>query len=157
MLAAQQKSNAISPSSQAPITPESNNPSQSSPAPAIIEAQSAAQRAEAALPALVGNATLELLPGFGVTVAESEQNLDLYREEYMPRYPFVVISRSISAQELYRDAPCLFWTVMVATKPHSGNTMAIREQFRRMFSERIFVRKEKTTEILQAILVLIAW
>lgn len=157
MLAAQQKNNAISPSSQAPITPESNNPSQTSPAPAVLESQSAAKRAEAALPALVGNASLEFVPGFGVTVLESERYLDLYREEYMPRYPFVVIPRNMSAQEMYTDSPCLFWTIMVATKPHTGSTMVIREQFRRMLSERIFIHKEKTTELLQAILVLIAW
>lgn len=101
---------------------------------------------------------LTLMPEFQVTVTMAAVYLDRYRNEYMPKYPFVILSSEITACELYREKPALFWAIMASVAPVDGPTAAkLRVWFREYFSTQVFIEQQKTTTLIQAILVYVSW
>jgi hypothetical protein len=100
----------------------------------------------------------ELFPGFRVTSQDAFTLLDTYRNDYMPKFPFVVIPSSADPRELWSASRCLFWSVMGVVAQHS---FEVQDRFKRWFrtfvAEAVVVEREKRVDILQAILIHIAW
>jgi hypothetical protein len=76
----------------------------------------------------------------------------------MPRYPFVIIPPETNVATLVGNAKCLFWTIMAATAPLTPEVQAdFKHWFRQHLATEIIVRQKKRLELLQAILVYLAW
>ena len=92
--------------------------------------------------------------------ARAEQILNLYRNELIPYFPFVLIPH-ISASEFQKDRPFLFKTIAVAagyqysTRPMSSEHLVV--DILRELSERVLIKGEKNLDLLQGVLVIIAW
>lgn len=101
---------------------------------------------------------MDIFPGFRVSLLEAEDILRIYNESYSPLFPFVPIPQMTSANDLLAEKPFLFRTIMTAVAPQNAT---IQKQaavwFREYMAEHMLVNQEKSIELLQAILVRIAW
>ena len=101
---------------------------------------------------------LELVPGFRLTRAEGNDWLDVYRRDFMSRFPFVIIPKDMDACALYTESEGVFWAVMAAVVPQAaGVQVSVKKWFREYIAEHVVVRQEKKLELLQTILVHLAW
>jgi hypothetical protein len=101
---------------------------------------------------------LELTPGYNITPGEGDRLLHLYREAYSPLFPFVPLPSSTTASELYSTRPVLFKAIMYAVAPQNYSTQQeISLMFRRYIAEHVIMEQEKRLDILQALLIHIAW
>ncbi|OAA58347.1 Fungal transcriptional regulatory protein [Cordyceps fumosorosea ARSEF 2679] len=101
---------------------------------------------------------VELVPGLALTFAEAAEHLAVYRRDYMPLFPFVVIEEGAKPQELHRSAPALFWMIVAAVAQTSEETdRAVKRWLRHHVAETMIIKQEKTLELLQAILVHLIW
>ncbi|KAM0562375.1 hypothetical protein ACHAPJ_002065 [Fusarium lateritium] len=101
---------------------------------------------------------MELFPGFRVSHEQAAERLAVYRRDYIPHYPFVPMSGAISSHELYVESRILFWTILAVVSPLEDKVqMEFKAWFRKYLAEHLIVRQEKSIDILQAILVYLAW
>ncbi|KAH7193015.1 uncharacterized protein B0J16DRAFT_69261 [Fusarium flagelliforme] len=97
-------------------------------------------------------------PLFGFSWPQVSQILDLFRKEYIPRFPFVLISSHQTAQSLYKDNPFLFRAVMLVVAPVSEIRICkMKRNVLAYLGYRTLVEEDMTLDILQGILVIIAW
>ncbi|KAF4428278.1 cercosporin resistance [Fusarium acutatum] len=101
---------------------------------------------------------VELFPGFRVSQQEASERLDVYRRDYVPHFPFVPVPSSMCASELYVESRVMFWTILAVVSPLNDKVqMEFKAWFRRYLAEHLVVRQEKSIDILQAMLVYLAW
>jgi hypothetical protein len=101
---------------------------------------------------------IDIVPDFRLSLADAEDILHLYRVSYSPLFPFVPVPQSSSAYDLYVKKPLLFRTIMGVTAPQSVSIQkAMALWFREYIAEHVVVKQEKSLEMLQAILICIAW
>jgi hypothetical protein len=97
-------------------------------------------------------------PPFGLSWLQATQILHIFREEYIPQFPFITISSDHTAEALSKDNPFLFRAVMLIAAPlleskavkNKRNTLAY-------LGYRSLVEEDKTLDILQGVLVIVAW
>ncbi|KAH8652183.1 hypothetical protein BX600DRAFT_553624 [Xylariales sp. PMI_506] len=101
--------------------------------------------------------SIDVSPGLRITLAEADQILSEYRTDFVHRFPFVPLPIG-SARDLHHERPFLLKTIISSCRPR---TFAIKSEFDRWFREtvahRIVVLNESNIELLQAILVYLAW
>lgn len=102
--------------------------------------------------------TVELVPGLRMTFTEAAEHLHVYRKDYMPVFPFVIIEETTKPHELYYNAPALFWMIMAAvTQTSEEMDVAVKKWLRQHVAEKMVVKQEKSLQLLQAILVHLIW
>ncbi|KAJ6444924.1 fungal transcriptional regulatory protein [Purpureocillium lavendulum] len=100
----------------------------------------------------------KLFPGFSFTGEQATTYLDIYQRELMPSFPFVVIPLSMDAHALYSQAPSLFWVTMAAVAPQPLAVQEeLRQWLRQYMAEHMIVKQEKSLQLLQTLLVHLAW
>ncbi|KAK3951534.1 hypothetical protein QBC32DRAFT_160940 [Pseudoneurospora amorphoporcata] len=93
-----------------------------------------------------------------ITMCEAERLLNLYQTDYHPRFPFVPIPRNTTAQDLFQRQPFLFQTMIQIVAPQSAALQrGFTGWFREYIATHIVVKQEKRLDLLQAILLFIAW
>ncbi|KAJ6782886.1 hypothetical protein PWT90_09919 [Aphanocladium album] len=101
---------------------------------------------------------VELMPGFSLTFTEANEYLNIYRKDYMPIFPFVIIEDTTKAHELYHNTPALFWMIMAAVSQTSEDVDTnVKKWLRQYVADTMIVKQEKTLELLQAILIHLIW
>ncbi|KAJ3472720.1 hypothetical protein NLG97_g10765 [Lecanicillium saksenae] len=101
---------------------------------------------------------IELVPGFSMTFTEANEYLHVYRKDYMPMFPFVIIEDMTKAHELYYNSPALFWMIMAAVAQTSEDVDTnVKKWLRQHVAETMIIKQEKTLELLQAILIHLIW
>lgn len=102
--------------------------------------------------------SVDIVKGFRVTFFEAERALNIYRSIYAPYFPFVPIPVMMTAYELYDRYPFLFRNIVVVTTPQSPAAQAeYRVWFREYIAHHVIVNNERRLEILQGILIHLAW
>lgn len=102
--------------------------------------------------------SVDIVKGFRVTFYEAERALNIYRSIYSPYFPFVPIPVMMTAYEFYDRYPFLFRSIVVITTPQSPAAQAeYRVWFREYIAHHVVVNNEKRLEILQGILIHLAW
>lgn len=93
-----------------------------------------------------------------ITMGEADRLLKLYQTDYHPRFPFVPIPRNTTAQDLFQRQPFLFRTIIQIVAPQSAALQrSFTIWFREYIATHIIVKQEKRLDLLQAILLFIAW
>lgn len=84
--------------------------------------------------------------------------LYVYRNNMGPQFPFVVIPDDVSAVELAQKKPFLYRTVIMAASYHdrTGQSRMTKDIFQYL-SKHMIIRNEKSMDLLQGLLVLMAW
>lgn len=107
---------------------------------------------------LAAGEAVEIVKGFRVSLYEADRALNLFRSIYSPYFPFVVIPVMITSFDLYEKFPFLFRTIVAVTTPQSPGIQAeFKLWFREYIAQHVVVNNERRLEILQAILIYLAW
>lgn len=100
----------------------------------------------------------ELNASFRVTREQAVEYIDIFGKEFVPHFPFVALPPMIAPYQLYSKSRFLFWAVMAAVAPMSADAQQeVKMWFRRYMAQHIIVQQEKEVEMLQAILIHLAW
>ncbi|GIZ39878.1 hypothetical protein CKM354_000324300 [Cercospora kikuchii] len=93
-----------------------------------------------------------------VTLSEAEHLLNRYQRLMSPGLPFVIIPTSVTAQELYKAKPVLLRAITTVALFHDlpRQRLLVKELIRDM-SDRIMLKGEKSIDLLQAIIIFVAW
>lgn len=99
----------------------------------------------------VGQAMYEPAPD------ESELYLGLFRSRMLPCFPFIFMPPSITAQELRRDRPYLFWAIIAVATPSTEQKVARVEKLKHALTRSIMLENQSSIDILLSILTYITW
>lgn len=100
--------------------------------------------------------TIEL---YSLSDDDLNKTLSVFRTKLMHHLPFIATDPSITATELRDTKPFLFKTIILATS-HQQKIFSrtdLGEEILRYVSEKLILSGEKNLEILQVLLVYIAW
>ena len=101
---------------------------------------------------------VDIIPGFRMTLDEADRALNLYRSVYFPSFPFVPVPAMMTAYDLYAQKPLLFRTIISVSAPQPASIQRdFKRWFREHIAEHVVVRVQKSMELLQAILLFLAW
>lgn len=96
--------------------------------------------------------------GLGVDRQEAAFLLIEFRTQMAPQFPFVVIPPDSTAEGLRREKPMLWKAVMTAASYHKPiRQEAMGWKLMEEFSTRLLMKAEKSLDLLQAMLVHLAW
>lgn len=66
----------------------------------------------------------------GLSWAQADRVLDIFRDDFMPNFPFVVVDGAISARQLYEERPTVFRSIMmVAARLPVSRLEKMRREF----------------------------
>lgn len=101
---------------------------------------------------------VEIVKGFRVSFYEADRALNLFRSIYSPYFPFVVVPVMTTSSDLYERSSFLFRTIVAVTVPQSPAVQAdFKSWFKEYIAQHVVVNNERRLEILQAILIYLAW
>lgn len=84
--------------------------------------------------------------------------LEVFRTELTPVFPFVVIPIGTTSDMFAREKPMLRMAIEVVTEQHGKEALSdLSRLFREEVSRRVIVNGEKSLDLLQSILVYVAW
>jgi hypothetical protein len=93
-----------------------------------------------------------------MTLSDASILFDRYKRLMAPAMPFVVIPEGTNAWELAEQKPFLMQVISTVACFHDlPRQQVMVKDLMRLISEKLFIRNEKSLEVLQGILVLIAW
>ncbi|KAI3536760.1 hypothetical protein CSPX01_10657 [Colletotrichum filicis] len=100
----------------------------------------------------------QLLPGFTIAAEKAEEYLSIYRTRMVPNFPFVPIEPEVTARDLHNQKRFLFWCIMQAIVPQTATVQkSVDDWVRKHAAMHIIVHKEKKIELLQGLIVYVAW
>jgi len=89
---------------------------------------------------------------------EASLVLEAFRKDFMPYAPFVVIPPNVDSEEFRRQKPFLFLAILMVTYRYEKSTQAeIAKNFREVLSHSMLIKGEQSLDILQGLLVCLAW
>ncbi|KAH6899772.1 hypothetical protein B0T10DRAFT_5247 [Thelonectria olida] len=98
------------------------------------------------------------LPPLGLSWDQVGRVLNVFRSRYMPVFPFVAVDQNISSQSLHEEKPFLLRAIMLVAAPLSVPRIAkMKRNVLAYMSQQVFVEERKSLDLLQGLLVCIAW
>jgi hypothetical protein len=91
--------------------------------------------------------------------SDTDENLlKVYRERFSPLFPFVVIDQNVTIDELAAKKPFLMSTIRMVTSSASARSVRLQMyQVMRQLTETMLMQSERSLDLIQGILVVIAW
>ncbi|CAI7637649.1 unnamed protein product [Penicillium bialowiezense] len=101
--------------------------------------------------------SISIVPGFDVSFLEADQVLQEYMNTMLPEFPFVPLSFK-SSSDMLKEQPLLLKTIIWVCRPPPPEISAAFENwFRQHIANQTVVSMNKNIELVQAILVFLAW
>lgn len=95
---------------------------------------------------------------FGLTWHQASLILHIFQTHHQPNFPFVTIPKETIAQTLYAERPFLFRAVMLVAAPlPESRVEKMKRNALAYLSHQMLVEEAKRPELLQGLLVVIAW
>lgn len=89
---------------------------------------------------------------------EAETLLLEFKENMTEQFPFVVIHPNSTSKSLHHERPVLWKSIMVAASHQdSDRQMALGANLMEDITTRLLIKAEKSLDLLQALLIFIAW
>jgi hypothetical protein len=89
---------------------------------------------------------------------ESNRLLNVFREQFSPRFPFAIIPPNISADELRIQKPWLLKTViMVASQGDRARQIEMVRRMNMEIAEAMLVRGERSLDMLEGLILFNSW
>ncbi|CEI62223.1 unnamed protein product [Fusarium venenatum] len=102
--------------------------------------------------------SLDVIDHGFITLEEAQTLLDNYRTRAVPHFPFVPIAPDTTIQSLKTAKPFLFMCIMATMKVDNCTIQRqIGEEVRMQAHQRVLMQSESSLELLQGLLVYIAW
>lgn len=85
---------------------------------------------------------------------EHEANLLLaiFRDEMCPNFPFIVVHESTSAQDIRRERPFLYLTILAVTTRKTAKQLELGDLVMKELAERMMVNGERSLDLLLGVL-----
>jgi hypothetical protein len=98
-------------------------------------------------------------PPYNFTWAQAESILADFKIKYLPNFPFVAFENpDISAYQLFQQRPFMFRAVLLVASPASvERKQKIQKLVMGYLAEHLLVEEERSLDLLQGLLVCIAW
>lgn len=113
------------------------------------------QPLESSMPPRSGS--IAIVPGFEITFLEADQVLQEYMTTMLPQFPFVPLPCH-NAYDIFKDKPILLKTILWVCRPPEPEACAAFESWlRQHIAHQTVVLANHTLELVQAILVFLAW
>jgi hypothetical protein len=102
--------------------------------------------------------TLDVVDRGFVSLTEAERLLENYRNKAIEHFPFVPLSSETTVASLRSTKPFLFMCIVATMKiDNCGIQHQIGEEIRNQAHQRVLMQSESTLEILQGLLIYLAW
>ena len=91
-------------------------------------------------------------------LCRSEEILTIFRRDFCPEFPFVLLSSDETSASLRQEKPFLFMSVVAATSyadPQLQRRLA--REIQKQIASRMIIKNEKNLDLLQGLLVCLAW
>ncbi|KAJ9616643.1 hypothetical protein H2200_000362 [Cladophialophora chaetospira] len=89
---------------------------------------------------------------------EAQLMLDVFRNELMPHFPFVVVAPGVTVTNMKRERPFLFLAVMMMACRHDiPKQGSIAKAIRDVISQRILIKNEQSLDLLEGMLFYLSW
>ncbi|KAL2829501.1 hypothetical protein BDW59DRAFT_142164 [Aspergillus cavernicola] len=96
-------------------------------------------------------------PPLEPSITEAESYLHRFRNEMVGNLPFLVLSPTVTAQQLRQEKPLLWFSIMVVASNQSTQQSALSKEMRAMFGRKAYVEGVWSLDFLWAVLVYITW
>jgi hypothetical protein len=90
------------------------------------------------------------------TPAEAEAYLDKFRS-WLPRFPFMVLPKDQTAENLRKEKPFLWLCIMNITTTSHPQQVKMKERVRQEAAQRVIVDHERSMDVLLGLVCYIAW
>jgi hypothetical protein len=91
-------------------------------------------------------------------VHDARRLLNVYQEQFAPHFPFISIPDCVSAEDLHRQKPWLYKTIlMVAAQEERTRQQELGKQIVSDITCAMLLRGEKTLDMLQSLIVCNLW
>lgn len=87
----------------------------------------------------------------------AEALLNIFRHQYLKYFPFTHIPSEASAQQLQLERPFLFLNIRAVCSQSQAETDKLGYIIRKTLGSKFFVEQERNLDILQGLLVYLAW
>lgn len=106
-----------------------------------------------------GDASLEdIISRNFLDIETAERYLDIFKTRMTPHFPFIVIPPDLSLQELRQEKPFLCFSILAAASfENMPLQRALGHEFKKVVASRIIIGGEITFELLQGLLIFLAW
>jgi hypothetical protein len=89
---------------------------------------------------------------------EANHLIEIFKTQMAPQFPFVVIPPHMGAQQLRTYNPFLYHTIaVVASCKNVARQVVLRKDYMRDLCEKVLIESQKSLDILQGLLVFVAW
>lgn len=89
---------------------------------------------------------------------QADEILNIFQQKYVHHFPFVILENGISARQLEQRQPFTFKAIMIIATPLPWLiTAAMRDSFFAHLGQHLFTAKDFDLDLLQCILLCIAW
>lgn len=93
-----------------------------------------------------------------LVLGDARELLETFRRSFMTSFPFVVLPADTTAESLRREKPFLFLSILaVAAFRNSALQLSLGKEIQRQIATRIIMRNEKNLDILQGLVIYIAY
>jgi hypothetical protein len=132
----------------------------------ILRATAAADPAGSSTPAIGSLTCLKDRPGpytSGPYTPESsghqlqERDLVLFRERYLQFFPLLELPQEMTAVQLQQDKPMLCLAILVLSAKGHAKQVLLSKDLREILARKISAEGERSMDLLQSVLVCIAW
>ncbi|KAB5566099.1 hypothetical protein GE09DRAFT_1218375 [Coniochaeta sp. 2T2.1] len=96
-------------------------------------------------------------PWMPSTIREAEEQLALFRDEYLLLFPCVYIPPDMSSEQLRAEKPFTWFTIMMMTCQTSSVQFGMGAVWQRIISQKIVVEHEKNLDLLQGMVIFLSW
>lgn len=95
---------------------------------------------------------------FNIPWPQADEILHVFQQRYVHHFPFVVLENGISARQLEQRQPFTLKAIMIIATPLPWLiTAALRDSFFAHLGQHLFTEKDFDLDLLQCILLCIAW
>ncbi|KAL4738265.1 hypothetical protein BDV11DRAFT_190010 [Aspergillus similis] len=104
-----------------------------------------------------GQQAILIHPFLAPSADEASSYLDRFRRDFIHSLPFLVVSPSMTAQQLYQDRPLLWLSIMTVASARTAQQIALSKEVRAIFGREAYVEGTRNMDFLLAVLVYTAW
>ena len=91
-------------------------------------------------------------------LCQSEEALTIFRRDFCPEFPFVLLSSDETSESLRRNKPFLSLSILAATSyAHPQLQRGLAREISKQIASRMIIDNEKSLDLLQGLLVHLAW
>ncbi|KAL4905586.1 hypothetical protein BDW74DRAFT_185117 [Aspergillus multicolor] len=89
--------------------------------------------------------------------AEAERCLNWFRTHMLGSLPFLVLSSSITAEQLRQERPLLWLSIMTVACTRPAQQQALSKETREIFGREAYIEGRRSLDFLWAVLVFVSW